>query len=60
MDAVFGCGIADDEFVRCRTAGVFAGFNNQRALFRQMAFAIGQRRFDKTRRAEIPENLGRS
>ena len=57
MDAVFGRRVADDEFVRRRTASMLARFNDQRPLFRQMALSICQSRFDQLGGPEIPEDI---
>ena len=50
---VFGFGIADDELVLGRTAGVLAGFDHQRPILRQYAFAIADGVFDQRRGAKV-------
>ena len=51
----FGFGIADDELVLGAAAGMLAGLDDQRAVLRQYAFAVADRRLDQRRGAEIPE-----
>ena len=54
-DRRFGLGIADDEFVLGRSAGMFAGLDDQRAVLGQYALAIADGRFDQRGGAHIPE-----
>ena len=58
----FGFGIADDELVLGAAAGMLAGLDDQRAVLRQYAFAVADRRLDQRRGAEIPEldGIGRN
>jgi len=58
-NAVFGFIIADDELVVCGPSCVFAGFDDQWALFGQLAFSTRHRRFAQCRRTEVPMLLGR-
>ena len=55
-DLAFGLGVADDELVLRRAAGVNAGVGDERALRGDARLAIGQRDLVKLRGAEIPVN----
>ena len=53
-DGVLGLGVADDELVLGRAAGVLAGLDDQRAVLGEQALAAADRLLDQRRGAEVP------
>ena len=50
---VFGFGIADDELVLRTATGVLAGFDDQRTVLGELAFAAGDRMLDQLRGDQV-------
>ncbi len=55
---VLGLGVADDELVLGRAAGVLAGLDHQRAVRGKVAFAVADRVLDQLCGAEVGVNRG--